>query len=180
MKFAIAIEAGSKTEAFGVVVPDLPGCFSAGDTVEEAFDNAREAIEAHCEALAESGQELPEAKGLAAWRADKEYRGWTWGIVDLPVEKLFGPAEKINITVPAMTLRKIDAYASQVGETRSGFLVRAAEETIHRTRNVLEGVGVVSGPHSAQSARTKVMPSTPHSAAAVARASEDGRRRRRV
>ena len=33
MKFTIAIEAGTKTTAFGVVVPDLPGCFSAGDTV---------------------------------------------------------------------------------------------------------------------------------------------------
>jgi predicted RNase H-like HicB family nuclease len=53
MKFTIAIEAGKKKTAFGVVVPDLPGCFSAGDTVEDAFDNAREAIKVHCEILAE-------------------------------------------------------------------------------------------------------------------------------
>jgi predicted RNase H-like HicB family nuclease len=52
MKFSIAIEAGTRKSAFGVAVPDLPGCFSAGDTVEEAFDNAREAIEAHLEILA--------------------------------------------------------------------------------------------------------------------------------
>jgi len=65
MKFTIAIEARTKKCAFGVAVPDLPGCFSAGDTVEEAFDNVREAIEAHCEILAEEG------------------KGWTWGIVDV-------------------------------------------------------------------------------------------------
>ena len=64
MKFTIAIEAGSKKTAFGVVVPDLPGCFSAGDTVEEAFDNAREAIKAHCEVLAEDKKDLPEAKSI--------------------------------------------------------------------------------------------------------------------
>ena len=46
MKFTIAIEAGTKKTAFGVVVPDLPGCFSAGDTVEEAFDMRRETAEA--------------------------------------------------------------------------------------------------------------------------------------
>lgn len=46
MKFTIAIEAGTKEAAFGVAVPDLPGCFSAGDTVEEAFENVREAIDA--------------------------------------------------------------------------------------------------------------------------------------
>jgi hypothetical protein len=34
MKFTIAIEAGTKKSAFGVAVPDLSGCFSAGDTVE--------------------------------------------------------------------------------------------------------------------------------------------------
>jgi predicted RNase H-like HicB family nuclease len=57
MKFLIAIEPGTATTAHGVVVPDLPGCFSAGDTLEEAFDNAREAIELHCQTLAEDGGE---------------------------------------------------------------------------------------------------------------------------
>lgn len=44
MKFLIAIEPGSEHTAYGVTVPDLPGCFSAGDTLEEALDNTREAI----------------------------------------------------------------------------------------------------------------------------------------
>ena len=43
MKYPIAIEPGAADHAFGVVVPDLPGCFSAGDTLDEAIDNAREA-----------------------------------------------------------------------------------------------------------------------------------------
>ena len=43
MKYFIAIEPGTDDTAFGVVVPDLPGCFSSGDTLEEAIDNANEA-----------------------------------------------------------------------------------------------------------------------------------------
>ena len=128
MKFAIAIEAGTKKTAFGVVVPDLPGCFSAGDTLEEAFDNARTAIEAHCELLAESGKPLAQPKPMSHWQSSRKFKGWTWGIVEVPVEKFFGPAEKINITVPALTLRRIDAYVQKHGETRSGFLVKAAEK----------------------------------------------------
>ena len=127
MKFTIAIEPGTADTATGVVAPDLPGCFSAGDTVEEAFENAREAIDAYCEALAEDKGELPKTKSLTEWQADPQFEGWAWGIIDVPIEKYFGPAEKINITVPALTLRRIDAYAQQRGETRSGFLVRAAE-----------------------------------------------------
>ena len=45
MHYPIAIETGTSTEAYGVVVPDLPGCFSAGDTLDEAMENAKEAIE---------------------------------------------------------------------------------------------------------------------------------------
>lgn len=129
MKFSIAIEPGTAKKAFGVVVPDLPGCFSAGDTIEEAFDNAREAIAAFCEVMAQD-QEIPTPKAMSEWQADKEYKGWVWGIVDVPVERFFGPAEKINITVPARILARIDAYASSHGETRSGFLVKAAERAM--------------------------------------------------
>lgn len=88
----VAIEAGTGKTAFGVVVPDLPGCFSAGDTVEEAFDNAREAIDAHCEILAEDKRDLPKTRSLTEWQADPQFRGWTWGIVEVPVERYFGPA----------------------------------------------------------------------------------------
>ncbi len=45
MRYPIAIESGDETHAFGVVVPDLPGCFSAGDTLDEAIQMAKEAIE---------------------------------------------------------------------------------------------------------------------------------------
>lgn len=128
MKFLIAIEPGTKDTAYGVVVPDLPGCFSAGDTLEEAFDHAREAIEAHCEILAEDGKDIPPPAPLAEHQADSELQGWIWAMVDVPVERYFGPAEKINITVPARVLARIDDYAKRHGETRSGFLVRAAQK----------------------------------------------------
>ena len=130
MKFTIAIEAGTKKTSFGVVVPDLPGCFSAGDTVEDAFENVREAIAAWCEAQALDKKDLPQVQSMSYWQKQKNFKGWTWGIVEVPVEKYFGPAEKINITVPALILRRIDEYAQKNGETRSGFLVRAAESAM--------------------------------------------------
>ena len=137
MKFTIAIEAGTKNTAFGVVVPDLPGCFSAGDTVEEAFDNARAAIKIHCEMLAEDKKDIPIAKPMTEWQRSKEFKGWTWGIVEADIERLFGPAEKINITVPAVTLRRIDAYVeSHNVDSRSAFLVKAAEEVMRRDTEV--------------------------------------------
>ena len=127
MKFLIAIEPGTESTAYGVVVPDLPGCFSAGDTLEQAFDNAREAIEAHCEVIVGEGEDMPQPASMAQHQADPDLAGWIWAMVEVPVERYFGPAEKINITVPARVLARIDDYARRHGESRSGFLVRAAQ-----------------------------------------------------
>ena len=51
MRYPIAIEPGDEAQAFGVVVPDLPGCFSAGDTLDEALSNAEEAVVAWIDAM---------------------------------------------------------------------------------------------------------------------------------
>jgi predicted RNase H-like HicB family nuclease len=45
---------------YTVLVPLLPGCVSYGKTVEEATENAREAIELHLENLAAHKQPIPE------------------------------------------------------------------------------------------------------------------------
>ncbi|MDG4549360.1 MAG: type II toxin-antitoxin system HicB family antitoxin [Candidatus Contendobacter sp.] len=126
MKFILAIEPGSETTAFGVVVPDLPGCFSAGDSLDEAMDNAQEAIALYCETLIEEGGRFPETASLTVHQANPEFAGWIWAVIEVPVERYFGPAEKINITLPRLLLAKIDDYARQKGVSRSGFLADAA------------------------------------------------------
>jgi predicted RNase H-like HicB family nuclease len=131
MKFIIAIEPGTESTAWGVSVPDLPGCFSAGDTMDEAMENARQSIDHHVGIMIEDGAPIPAARPLAALQADPDYEGWVWAVVDVPVEKYLGPAEKINITVPRLVLARIDEYAKSHGMSRSGFLVEAACSAMH-------------------------------------------------
>jgi predicted RNase H-like HicB family nuclease len=126
MKFPIAIEPATETTAWGVVVPDLPGCFSAGDSAEDAFINAAAAIDAHCELMAEDGLEIPTPRPLSERHADPAFSGWTWGLVEVDVSRFDGRAEKINITLPRRLLSRIDVYAKAHGATRSGFLAEAA------------------------------------------------------
>ncbi|WP_240161918.1 type II toxin-antitoxin system HicB family antitoxin [Gluconacetobacter azotocaptans] len=68
-------------EAFGVVVPDLPGCFSAGDTFDEAVSNASEAIALWVEDAIDNGQPVPRPSSLDGLRASPEWSGpeWIWG-----------------------------------------------------------------------------------------------------
>ena len=125
MKYVIAIEPGDETHAYGVVIPDLPGCFSAGDTLEEAIGNAKEAAELWLETALDDGEALPqpsEPKDLL--KANPEYAGGIWAVVDIDVAALSDKAERINITLPARVLRRLDALVGKTGETRSGFIAR--------------------------------------------------------
>jgi predicted RNase H-like HicB family nuclease len=133
MKFPIAIEPGDERTAWGVVVPDLPGCFSAGDSAEEAFANAQQAIDLHLQTLIEDGQDLPSPKPLAHWQAQPEFAGWVWALIEVNVGRFEGKAEKINITLPRRLLARVDDYARAHGETRSGFLARAARQALEQT-----------------------------------------------
>lgn len=126
MRFPIAIEPGDEQHAYGVVVPDLPGCFSAGDTLDEAIANVPEAILLHLEALLDADQPLPEPKPLEQLRKDPEYKEWLWAVVDVDLNALSDKAERVNITLPHRVLRAVDAYVMRHGESRSGFLARAA------------------------------------------------------
>ena len=81
MRYPIAIEAGDEARAFGVVVPDLPGCFSAGDSLDEAFAGAAEAAAAWIDAARDAGEAIPAPSRLEALRHDPAYAGWSFGVV---------------------------------------------------------------------------------------------------
>ncbi len=62
---------------YGVSVPDLPGCISAGRTIDEALAMVREAIELHLEGLIEESGVVPLPSLLEKLRANPEFRGGT-------------------------------------------------------------------------------------------------------
>lgn len=132
MRYVVAIEKGNKKQAYGVVVPDLPGCFSAGDTLDEAITNAKEAILLHLEGLMDQKQRVPPPKPLEAHQKDRRYKGWTWAIVEVDLAELDDKTERINITLPRKVLRVIDEAAKRSGESRSSYLARVGLESVRR------------------------------------------------
>jgi predicted RNase H-like HicB family nuclease len=126
MRYPIAIEPGDKTHAWGVAVPDLPGCFSAGDTMDEAIVNAGEAMTLWIETVLDDGGDIPPATEIARHRENPEYAGWLWALADVDPALLEDRAERVNITLPRRVLARLDAKAKAAGETRSGFIAHLA------------------------------------------------------
>lgn len=120
---------------YGVTIPDLPGCFSAGRTLDEALAGAREAIELHMEGLIDEDLPVPHPGRIEEHQRKAEYRGGTWAVVAVDPARLRSKAIRINITVPERVLDAVDRYARSVGQTRSGLLVDAVTTYMGRSRH---------------------------------------------
>lgn len=100
MKYPIAIEPGDENQAYGVVVPDLPGCFSAGDTLDEAIVNAKEVIELWMGTVVEDEGSIPYPSPTGDFQTDPEFSGWIWAVVDVDLSKLSKKSGRVKITLP--------------------------------------------------------------------------------
>jgi predicted RNase H-like HicB family nuclease len=103
---------------FGVEFPDLPGCVSAGRTLDEARAMAAAALEA-------DGDPVPPPSSLDALRQDENRLDAVVILVDLDPELL--KSERVNVMIPRHLLGRIDAAS---GGNRSRFLVEAAERKL--------------------------------------------------
>lgn len=116
---AVFLEEGA---AAGVSLPDIPGCNTAGDSLEEALANVQEAVELALEGT----RTMPEPSGFERWKSDPAYAGAVWALVKVDLGFLDARTVRVNISVPAGTLEEIDRAAKGRGLTRSAFLVKAA------------------------------------------------------
>jgi predicted RNase H-like HicB family nuclease len=129
MKLPVVIHKDQNSD-YGVTIPDLPGCFSAGSTIDEAFSNAVEASECHIEGLLLDEEEIPSPRQIEDHIDDPQFSGGIWGIIEVDLSKISGKTRRVNITLPERLLTQIDNYVSKAGETRSGFLAHAALEYV--------------------------------------------------
>ena len=127
-------EGDNLQDGYGVVFPDLPGCTSSGDTVEQAYEHAFEALALHAEGMNEEGIPLPEPTPfnapLPSWLADAAGRIERAVLVG-PV-KIPGRAIRISITMDRSLLGRLDNVAAANGDTRSGYIAEAVRRRMER------------------------------------------------
>ena len=65
MRYVVVIEKGERN--YSAYVPDLPGCVSVGDTLDEVKAEIREAIALHLEGMREDGTPVPPPSSWAEY-----------------------------------------------------------------------------------------------------------------
>lgn len=113
---------------YGVSFPDFPGCITAGGSLDEAKDMAVEALTGHIRCLLEDGEAIPPPSSLETVMAIPDFADGVAFLVSvsLPSSKTV----RVNISVPADDLKKIDAWARKQGLSRSAFLIQAAKREL--------------------------------------------------
>ena len=71
--YVAIIEDAGPDDAVSLWFPDLPGCISGGDDVDEALENAPEALAFYAQELTEDGRELPQPRTLEELKADPAF-----------------------------------------------------------------------------------------------------------
>jgi predicted RNase H-like HicB family nuclease len=125
--FPAVIEKSS--DGYGVFFPDLPGCTSAGATVQEAALNAEEALQAHIELSLEHGDTIPAPSTLDEIVVDADVTEAARILVRVDPP---GRTVRVNITMPEDLLAAVDRYAIKTGYSRSGLLAQAVRERLRR------------------------------------------------
>lgn len=131
----VAVIEKEPDSAFGVWFPDVEGCFSAGDTIDEAAANAATALRQHAEAIESSGRRMPAARAAEEVLRDDDVAAAVEAgaiLFAVPLLADAGRTVRINISLDKALIDQIDAAATARGLTRSAFLAQAAREKIAR------------------------------------------------
>ncbi|MBW1735312.1 MAG: type II toxin-antitoxin system HicB family antitoxin [Deltaproteobacteria bacterium] len=127
MKYPIVIHKDASSD-YSVTIPDLPGCFSAGSTLEEAINMAQEAAECHIEGILIDSEPIPIPSDIEIHKDNPDFKEGIWALVEVDISKLSLKSKRINITMPERLIRIVDQYAKRYGSTRSGLLSQAVTE----------------------------------------------------
>jgi len=116
------------TGKYGVVIPDIPGFTTVGDSYDDAVRNATEGLASHLEVMKEFGEEIPAARSFEEIRS--KWKGWKEWARDvngsltalIPVIPAYGTT-KVLVSMDIGLVARID----RISKNRSAFLSSAAE-----------------------------------------------------
>lgn len=119
--------------AYGVSIPDAPGCVAMGETMDKAVQNAVAALAEWSSDVIADGGKLDAPRSIDELRRDPEVLealSEGAGFVVIPLVLNSGKPARVNISMDTGLLEAIDESAERFGLTRSAFLATAARDKI--------------------------------------------------
>jgi len=138
MRYPIIVHTDPDSPGYSASIPDFPGCFTAGDTLEELAANVQEAMELYLE---DEALAPPAPSPLDTVLASEDARDGAVLVMDVDMAFLKRKAVPVNITMPVHVRNAIDRAAKARGMTRSAFMVESALQAAGRRGGGAVGAG---------------------------------------
>lgn len=142
--FAQFLPANDKPGTYCVDFPDLPGCFTDGDSLPEALANARECLTGYLKACEKQGEDIPSPSSAAEVQRKAEANCRKLEI-DIPEGTFYQAVQpdtldekpiQVSVSMLPSLVSTIDRAAKVTGMTRSGFLAVAAKKYAHEVASL--------------------------------------------
>jgi predicted RNase H-like HicB family nuclease len=139
MKTYIARVYKDPNSSFGVSFPDLPGCYGAGDSYDEAIENAKISLREYAQAMSDDGEEMPKPRTHSQLTADAseaiEFKAAAF-IIEVPLFTV-GSKRRVNLSLDDRVLAGIDRACELSGMNRSAFVANLAMNWMQETMNAV-------------------------------------------
>lgn len=113
---------------FSVEFPDIPGCVTCGETLDEAVDHAHEALSVFVEELTQRNEPLPEPTAKKLLLSKPENNGKR--AINISVAGGGADFVECELVMHAHLLARIEKYAKLHGVSPADFLAVAARDAI--------------------------------------------------
>lgn len=121
----------TKGGEYGVFFPDIPGCISAGDTLEEAIEMSKEALSLHLSEMINDNDECPM---IDLQNAKKEAKDCLLMMIEpntaIISRRTKDKAVRINITIPQFLLESVDNYVKAAHTNRSRLIAETLQQRL--------------------------------------------------
>lgn len=107
---------------YSAEVPDLPGVITEADSIEELESSIKEAGAVWMECVLDENKDIPMPSPIEKHVNNPSFKDCLWLFVEFSLDEISDKAERVNITLPARVLRRLDYLAKEIGETRSGYI----------------------------------------------------------
>jgi len=98
---------------YGVTVPDVPGCFSGGNGIDDALASAREAIDLHLEGVLDDGGEIPLPGTISGHQRNPDFAGGIWALVEVDTSRFDGKTQFPPRSMAAVRIARASSAVPQ-------------------------------------------------------------------
>lgn len=128
MLFPIALIPVRDKNTIEAIAPDIPDSRVTADTLDNAMYLVKDAISMYLERLENEDIDIPYPDSIQNHSNKPEFANCIWALAEVDLLKCMGKSIKINVTLPAFLIPKIDRYVAKNSacSSRSAFLAESA------------------------------------------------------